>query len=122
MKDFHDVWALSGTFAFDGPRLQKAIAACFEQRTTPWSAEAPRALTAAFYRIPEIETRWRRYLTAGAVLTPPPTQFEIIGERIIRFLGPVRSSIMGGSPFDCEWRPGGPWAPYYASTTGIRIR
>jgi len=109
MKDFHDVWALAGTFAFDGPSLQKAIAACFERRATPWTAEAPRALTAAFFQIPEIETRWRHYLAAGAVLTPPPAQFEVIGERIIHFLGPVRSSIVEGASFDRSWAPGGPW-------------
>jgi len=108
MKDFHDVWALAGTFAFDGPSLQKAIAACFERRATPWTSE-PRALTAAFYQIPDIETRWKRYLTAGAVLTPPPAQFEVIGERIIHFLGPVRSSILEGASFDPAWAPGGPW-------------
>jgi len=109
MKDFHDVWALAGTFAFDGPSLQKAIAACFERRATPWTSEAPRALTAAFYQIPDIQTRWRRYLTAGAVLAPPPAQFEVIGERIIQFLGHVRNSIVEEAPFDLAWPPGGPW-------------
>lgn len=70
-SDFHDVWALSGAFAFDGAKLQRAIAACFERRGTPWLPEAPRALTSAFYQAPEIEARWRSYLTAGAVLVPP---------------------------------------------------
>jgi hypothetical protein len=111
MKDFHDVWALADTFAFDGPRLQKAVADCFRRRATPWTAEAPRALTPAFYQMPEIETRWRRYLTAGAVLVPPPTQFDDIGETIVRFLGPVRVSIIEGSAFDYAWVPKGPWLP-----------
>lgn len=109
MKDFHDLWALAGAFAFDGERLREAIAACFERRATPWTAEAPRALTPAFYRTPEIETRWRNYLSAGAVLAAPPAQFEIIGERILRFLGPVRESIVAGEPFAQTWPPGGPW-------------
>ena len=116
MKDFHDIWALAGTFAFDGPTLQKAITACFQRRATPWTAEAPRALTAAFYQTPEIETRWRRYLAAGAVLAPPPAQFEIIGERIIHFLGPVRSSIVVGDSFTSVWEPRGPWGS--ANATG----
>ena len=47
MKDFHDVWALAGLFAFDGAKLQRAIAACFERRGTPWTDEVPRALTPA---------------------------------------------------------------------------
>ena len=109
MKDFHDVWALSTRFAFGGVALQRAIAACFERRRTPWQGEVPRALTPAFYQTSEIEPRWRGYLAAGAVLVPPPAQFEIIGERIIRFLGPVRDSIVAGVAFTSTWEPGGPW-------------
>ena len=109
MKDFHDIWALAGAFAFDGRTLQQAIAACFERRATPWTTEAPRALTAAFYQMSEMETRWRRYLTAGAVLVAPPAQFEIIGERITQFLGPVRRSVVAGESFTSTWGPGGPW-------------
>ena len=109
MKDFHDVWALANAFAFDGASLQKSIAACFEHRATPRTAEAPRALTTAFYQMPEIETRWRRYLAAGAVMVQPPAQFEVIGGRIIQFLGPVRQSIVANSTFGGVWSPGGPW-------------
>lgn len=109
MKDFHDVWALATSFNFDGRRLQRAIAACFERRGTPWTAEAPRPLTTAFYRMPELAARWRSYLTAGAVLVPPPAQFEVIGERIIGFLGPVRQSLVDGRPFGGSWLPPGPW-------------
>jgi hypothetical protein len=111
MKDFHDIWALAGAFAFDGPPLQRAIAACFERRGTPWTAETPPALTSTFYQTPEIETRWRRYLAAGTVLAPPPAQFAVIGDRIIRFLSLVRGSIMDGTPFEFAWIPGGPWVP-----------
>jgi len=110
MKDFHDLWALAGAFSFDGSTLRKAVAACFERRATRWTAEAPRALTPAFYQTHEIATRWRNYLTAGAVLTPPPGQFEVIGERIIRFLGPVRESLVAGEPFTSVWPAGGPWS------------
>ena len=81
MKDFHDIWALAGEFAFDGPSLQKAVRTCFERRTTRWTAEAPRALTAAFYQRPEIETRWRHYLADGAVLAPVPRQ-NSSGQRV----------------------------------------
>lgn len=45
MKDFHDVWAISDAFAFDGARLQRAVAACFERRAVAWTAEPPGALT-----------------------------------------------------------------------------
>jgi hypothetical protein len=109
MKDFHDIWALSTAFTFRGAKLQRAIAACFQRRGTVWDAEIPRGLTPLFYEMPELQTRWRRYLAAGAVLIPPPGQFEVIGERIIRFLGPVWDSIVAGIAFNSIWEPGGPW-------------
>jgi hypothetical protein len=115
MKDFHDVWALAGAFEFDGAALQRAVAACFERRRTAWTQETPRVLTTAFYHLPELTTRWRNYLAAGAVLLPPPARFSDIGERIIEFLGPVRESIVATKPFAQTWSPGGPWQPSEAS-------
>lgn len=109
MKDFHDAWALAGAFAFDGATLRRAVTTCFERRGTIWTTGTPRPLTSAFYRMPELDTRWRNYLAAGAVLIPPPAQFETIGERIIQFLGPVRESILADRPFASAWQPGGPW-------------
>jgi hypothetical protein len=111
MKDFHDLWALAGAFAFEGLRLQRAVASCFERRGTPWTSEAPRVLAPAFYQVPEIEGRWRSYLAAGAVLAVPPSRFEEIGERIIAFLGPVRDGIVAGEALERVWPPGGPWRP-----------
>jgi Nucleotidyl transferase AbiEii toxin, Type IV TA system len=108
MKDFHDIWALAGAFAFDGSSLQHAVAACFERRGTSWTDESPRVLTAAFYEFPDLAQRWRHYLAAGAVLVQPPAQFEIIGERIIHFLAPVREAIIAGKTLS-RWPSGGPW-------------
>jgi len=109
MKDFHDVWALAGAFRFDGAALQGAVAACFERRRTAWTEETPRVLTTAFYHLPELATRWRNYLAAGAVLIPPPARFSDIGERIVAFLGPVRDSIVANETFAQTWPAGGPW-------------
>ena len=109
MKDFYDVWALSETFAFDGPELQEAVDGCFRRRGTPWSSEMPEALTSAFYSDPEPQGQWERYGDDGALLHLPPSAFDEIGSRIRAFLGPVRDSILEGEPFDMRWPPGGPW-------------
>jgi hypothetical protein len=111
MKDFHDLWALAGAFDFEGAVLQRAVAACFDRRRTPWTDETPRALTPAFYQMPELTARWRNYLAAGAVLIPPPAQFADIGERVTGFLGPVRDSIVADEPHALTWPAGGPWQP-----------
>ncbi len=108
MKDFHDAWALSELFAFDGIRLQAAAAACFERRDTPWTAAAPGALTSAFYEDEEIASRWNRYLTSGAVRIAPPSQFTVVGERIARFFGPLRDCLVAGeikTPRSPTWPP-----------------
>jgi predicted nucleotidyltransferase component of viral defense system len=109
MKDFHDVWALAGAFSFDGPLLKQAIVSCFERRGTPWTDEIPRVLMPAFYQMDELQTRWRSYLAAGAVLVAPPERFEVIGERLMQFIGPVRRSRVEGEAFELAWTPGGPW-------------
>ena len=109
MKDFHDIWALAASLPFDGQRTRQAIAATFERRGTAWAAEVPRALTPAFYQLPELAERWRGYLAREALLAQPPAQFEIIGEGVIAFLGPVRRSIITGDSFAHSWPPGGPW-------------
>ena len=109
MKDFYDVWALSETFAFDGLELQEAVARCFDRRGTPWSAEMPEALTPAFYSNAQLQDYWTAYGRHGALLHPPPSAFEEIGNRIQSFLGPVRNSILTGEPFDMHWLPGGTW-------------
>lgn len=109
MKDFHDLWALSDTFEFAGRALQVAVAACFDRRGTAWLAEMPRAITPAFYQRKEFDRRWRAYLEAGAVIASPPAQFEVIGERVIHFMGPVRDSIVAQRPLTDVWVPGGPW-------------
>lgn len=110
MKDFHDVWALSNAFDFDGRSLCAAVVACFERRGTPWSDEMPRVLTPAFYQMPEFQVRWRGYLGGGGVLVAPPTQFDMIGERLIQFMGPVRMSIISSVEFRRLWSPAGAWS------------
>jgi hypothetical protein len=109
MKDFHDLWALATSFHFEGPVLQAAVAACFQRRGTPWGQEIPTPLTPGFYRRPELAARWAGYLAREAVLVPPPNRFEEIGEVIQAFLGPLRDSVVEGSPFERLWQPGGPW-------------
>lgn len=108
MKDFHDVWALSTEFEFAGGQLRDAIAATFERRGTAWTAEPPDVLGSGFYEDDEFQTRWAAYLRTG-ISRAPSTAFPQIGDRIRAFLGPIRDSIVAGSPFTMRWEVGGPW-------------
>ena len=109
MKDFYDVWALSETFAFDGPELQEAVARCFDRRGTDLLAEMPQALTPAFYSNRQLQDYWTAYGHRGGLFNPPPSAFEVVGDRIQSFLGPVRDSILASESFEKNWPPRGPW-------------
>jgi hypothetical protein len=109
MKDFHDIWALSSAFPFDGALLREAISNCFERRKTTWTSEVPDPLTSIFYTHVKLQGFWNAYLRSSAFGTPPPMNFESIGERIRQFLGPIRDSILGGYPFKMNWPASGPW-------------
>ena len=109
MKDFYDVWALSETFAFDGPELQEAVARCFDRRGTDLLAEMPQAFTPAFYPKRQLQDYWTAYGHRGGLFNPPPSAFQVVGDRIQSFLGPVRDSILAGESFERNWPPRGPW-------------
>lgn len=109
MKDFHDLWSLSGGFAFDGTALRTAVAACFERRGTAWTPEVPDALTPSFYADAALQGLWEAYRRSGAPRVMPPAAFPEVGERLRTFLLPVRDSIVAGSPFTATWEAGGPW-------------
>ena len=109
MKDFYDIWALSETFAFDGPGLKQAVERCFERRGTSWTAEIPDALTPEFYSDINLQSRWTDYGRRGGLLNPPPIAFEDIGVRMQSFLGPIRDAILSDEPFAMHWPAGGPW-------------
>lgn len=111
MKDFHDIWALSDAFAFEGATLRDATSRCFERRGTRWTTELPDALGPAFYSDADVGARWRAYQRAGGFRVPPPAAIAEIGERVRAFLGPVRESILAGIPFEMRWPSGGPWQP-----------
>ena len=111
MKDFHDIWMLSETFAYDGVGLQQAIVRCFDRRGSVWAFETPEALTPSFFANAERLANWNGYRHLVNLSNTPPPPFEAIGCRIQSFLAPVRASILSGKPFEMHWPAGGPWQP-----------
>ena len=109
MKDFHDVWALSEEFDFDGSSLRRAIERTFGRRGTTWASEVPVPLTPDFYTEPDVQARWQAYRRAGAARVLPPEPFDQIGQRVQDFLGPVRASLLAEEAFENCWPAGGPW-------------
>ena len=58
MKDFYDLWAISGHFDLEGEILRRALAATFERRQTPIPAAPPYALTRGFATARTKLTQW----------------------------------------------------------------
>ena len=111
MKDFHDIWALSDRFFFDGEKLRRSIRDCFSRRGTDLNSETPVALTSGFYSDNDRSRLWRNYRVENGLMTPPPESFEIVGERLLGFLEPIRESILADTLFEFCWPAGGPWRP-----------
>jgi len=109
MKDFHDIWALSSEFGFDGEALKDAISKCFERRKTPWTPYLPDVLTPAFYGDSFFQERWASYIRSAIFRTAPPMSFDSIGEQICAFLVPLRESIVENYTFGKAWSVGKGW-------------
>lgn len=62
MKDFYDIWILGRSFAFDGDRLARAIAATFARRKTAIPEILPDALTPAFAADDQKRRQWRAFI------------------------------------------------------------
>lgn len=107
-KDFYDLHALLSHFDFDGDSLVRAVGATFEKRQTPLSRNLPVALTRRFYTDADRAEQWRAYL-ARDELPGAPSDFGIVGERILSFLREPWDALVRGSEFTVNWLAGGSW-------------
>lgn len=109
MKDFFDVWALSGEFAFEGAALAAAIGATFDRRGTPIPAPTPVAFTPVFAADPTKAKQWKAFLVRARVRMEPPP-FEVVLARVAEFLQPVAEAARVRAVLRSTWPAGGPWA------------
>lgn len=106
MKDFFDLWAIAGAFAFEGPVLARAIQTTFERRVTPIPKEAPSALTESFAAAKQVQ--WAAFLRRTEIaLAPEP--FHEIQMRIAELVMPPVLAITQSQSFEACWAAGGPW-------------
>jgi predicted nucleotidyltransferase component of viral defense system len=85
LKDFYDIWIISRSFAFEGDRLARAIAATFARRATEVPTELPDALTQAFAADEQKQQQWRAFI--GDVAFDPGDLAGVISD-IATFLMP----------------------------------
>lgn len=70
MKDYYDVWMLTGAFEIDTERLRRAIAATFARRATAVPAEVPDGLSDAFATDPGKQRQWDAFARNLSGKTP----------------------------------------------------
>ncbi len=110
MKDFYDLWMMSGYFVFDGATLAKAITATFARRNTPLPVEIPIGLSDGFATDADAVRRWG-FFTTRNVLSQQPGPFGEIIAVLRGCLMPADPLARGPAADPITWSPGGPWGP-----------
>ena len=99
MKDFYDIYYLSGIFDFEGNLLEEAVRRTLEHRKRELPEDAFSEI-AAFKRNRFLITQWRAFEPAEETGLP----FEDAIDRLCLFLDPIYQSICLGTSFDRHWR------------------
>ncbi|MCX5977219.1 MAG: nucleotidyl transferase AbiEii/AbiGii toxin family protein [Coprothermobacterota bacterium] len=109
MKDFYDIWMLSGADSFYGSVLQNAIMATCQRRGTALSSQAV-VFSEEFSGRSDKQTQWIAFLRK-AQISGIVNGFPMIMASIGAFLRPVAYAIENSRSFEKQWPPGGPWQP-----------
>jgi type I restriction enzyme S subunit len=109
LKDFYDLYVLSEQFEFDAEFLQRAVAATFERRGTPIVSTLPAGLQPRFFADDARAGQWRAYLSRSG-LPGAPFDFQVVGERLRAFLGPIWDGLANGWSANGTWRHGNGWS------------
>lgn len=89
MKDYYDVWMLTGAFAVDSERLRRAIAATFARRNTALPADVPDGLGEGFAADPGKQRQWDAFTRNLAGSVP---NFAVVVKDLRERLVPIVSS------------------------------
>ncbi len=108
MKDFYDLWAISGELTFDGTVLAQAIRSSFDGRKTAIPQAKPVGLTPEFGQSPDKMRQWSAFLKRTRIHVPTQSLVEIISCLDV-FLSPVLAALAAGDVFEQTWPAGGPW-------------
>jgi hypothetical protein len=104
IKDFHDIWITTRTFAFDLPSIVEAVGGTLRRRETTIPTEMPVGLTESFAKIAEERGLWSGFLRRNPpTLRPPP--FADLQEELRRFFGPVIVSLALPEGAKGRWSP-----------------
>jgi predicted nucleotidyltransferase component of viral defense system len=105
LKDFFDIWTLSGKHQFDSEILSEAIRLTFEKRGTLITKEIG-AFSEIF--IKEKELQWKHFKKRLS-LEDTSEKFADIVMELKEFINPIVDSILSNQKEHMIWKPKGPW-------------
>lgn len=108
MKDFYDIWLLSGMFSFDGEVLRKALKNTFDQRRTAIPKSTPAAFSTAFSGDSRKQMQWKAFIQKSVPDIQVGTLSTVVAA-VSSFLSPVLDSLNSGEPFANDWLPDRGW-------------
>jgi predicted nucleotidyltransferase component of viral defense system len=108
MKDFYDIWNIIRHEEIDGAELQKACAATFERRDTPFNLNA-RFFSENFAQSPGKEAQWTAFVRKQGLESIAPTGFEKVLRILQTFFRPMVESQLSGKIFSAHWGKSEEW-------------
>lgn len=99
MKDFYDIYYLSGVFDFEGIKLQTAIFETLQRRGTSYSKDSLNQI-ADFVNDKDMNTKWKQFLKRIKVSEIP---FNVVLSAIINFLSPIWDAIISENELLKNW-------------------
>ena len=106
MKDFFDLWFLSGKFPLDGELAKDAVIRTFARRETILPTVMPAAFNPEFASAKA--PAWAAFLRRNALAA---VELTAVLEAVRAFAGPVMEAAAKGGAFDQSWAPGTGWTP-----------
>lgn len=98
MKDFYDIYYLSGMFNFDGETLLEAVRLTLGHRQRELHEEAFKDI-AEFDRSEFLNIQWKAFVPAREM----GLEFKAALERLSVFLRPVYECVLNGRRFQAKW-------------------
>lgn len=108
MKDFFDIWYMTGLFDFKGQVLQKAIKRTFARRGTKMPVSIPLCFSDIFKIDSQKNTQWKAFVKKSDMKIAVP-DFETVVDSISEFIMPVVYSDIKSEEFNKNWHSGKGW-------------
>jgi Nucleotidyl transferase AbiEii toxin, Type IV TA system len=108
MKDFYDIWLMSGIFEFNGTILQDSMKNTFIRRGTRLPEGLPLVFSQEFSTNHQKTQQWKAFIRKSRPENAPENFAEVM-DVVSQFVLPVYKAILEDTRFHKEWTEGGPW-------------